>query len=87
MHDDLRALSLNGLAARGYRAHAERHHVCDHLLLHNSTADTNWRERCMTDQVAARVKDTAGGATDACTLSLILQRAWCSEDYQSIGNL
>ena len=89
MHDDLRALSLHGMAAHGAKAEVQRHDICNPLLLANATGDIIWHERCMVSSLAstAWAPDNAGGTTDACTLSLVLQRAWCTEEYQSIGNL
>ena len=89
VHDDLRALSLHGMAAHGAKAEVQRHDVCNPLLLANSTGDQNWRGRCMVGAVmdTAWAAENAGGTTDACTLSLVLQRAWCTQEYQSIGNL
>ena len=88
MHDDLRALSLHGMAAHGSKAEEQRHDVCNPLLLADSTGDKDWTRRCM-----GSVGDTAwepgnaGGTTVACTLSLVLKRAWCEREYQAVGNL
>ena len=59
---------------------AKRHERCDWRLYSNSTADRLWGANCMADSYAIFDSPT-------CTLRDILQRAWCTQEFQSISYL
>lgn len=85
-HDDLRSLSLNGLAAyyQGSLTFEEsRQHLCDWALRSKGTEDEYWQSTCLSSTGAS--PDTPD--TEICTIRTILQRAWCEGDYQSLSFL
>jgi hypothetical protein len=98
---DLRRLELHGLAAEYasspsastasspddgstssgvFDPEAKRHERCDWRLYSNSTADRLWEANCMASSYAIFDSPT-------CTLRDILQRAWCTQEFQSISYL
>jgi hypothetical protein len=90
--DDIRKLNLQGLASEPFIQDNDddvdiifkresisniRSSHCDWWLLPNSTSDHLWQSTCL----------SSGYYSQNCTLPLVLRRAWCRGEYQSVGFL